>query len=61
MPKSNSHSTGLHEGLLPQNKLLRYGGALVVLAIVALAFAGYSLPDLKLQWANFVALCSPPR
>ena len=61
MSGSNTHSTDLHEGLLPRSRWVRYAGSALVLTIVALAFAGYSLPDLKLQWANFVALCSPPR
>jgi len=30
-------------------------GALAV--VLALAFVGYLTPDMRVQWANFVALC----
>ncbi|HEY9280876.1 MAG TPA: hypothetical protein VIP51_12450 [Eoetvoesiella sp.] len=58
MSKLNTHLPESTNGLLPKSRLWRYAGIFAVLAIMALAFAGYSLPELQVQWANFVALCS---
>ncbi|MCC2597101.1 hypothetical protein LKR43_12190 [Pusillimonas sp. MFBS29] len=34
-----------------------YVGITVLLAVMALAFAGYLSPEMRLQWANLAALC----
>jgi len=34
-----------------------YVGIVALLLVMALAFAGYLSPEMRLQWANFAALC----
>ncbi|NYT84128.1 hypothetical protein [Pollutimonas harenae] len=54
-----THDNHLHEtdAPLPQKGLWRYLGLAAVLLVMALAFAGYLSPEMRLQWANFAALC----
>ena len=35
----------------------RIVGLLVLFAVLGLSFLGYLSPDMRVQWANFVALC----
>ncbi|NYT58100.1 hypothetical protein H0A65_04090 [Alcaligenaceae bacterium] len=34
-----------------------YVGIAALLVVMALAFAGYLSPEMRVQWANFAALC----
>ncbi|WP_202411771.1 hypothetical protein [Paracandidimonas lactea] len=35
----------------------RLAGGIALALVLALAFLGYLTPDMRVQWANFVALC----
>ncbi|AEC22001.1 hypothetical protein PT7_3461 [Pusillimonas sp. T7-7] len=55
----NTRDNRLHEtdAPLPQKGPWRYVGFIALLAVMGLAFAGYLSPEMRLQWANFAALC----
>jgi hypothetical protein len=37
--------------------VLRIAGLLALFTVLGLAFVGCLTPDMRVQWANFVALC----
>ena len=39
------------------SRVWRLVGWLAITAVLALSFIGYLTPDMRVQWANFVALC----
>lgn len=42
---------------LPKRGPWHYAGIAILLVVMGLAFAGYLSPDMRVQWANFAALC----
>lgn len=47
-------SLQLHRGI---SRPWRIAGLLLLFAVLGLSFLGYLTPDMRVQWANFVALC----
>lgn len=37
--------------------IARIAGRVALLTVLALAFAGYLSPDMRIQWANLMTLC----
>ena len=40
-----------------QRRALRAIGGVALAIVLGLAFLGYLTPDMRVQWANFMALC----
>ena len=57
MPTRNAPSPRPADAPYPKKGRWRYAGIAALLAVMALAFAGYLSPEMRLQWANFAALC----
>jgi hypothetical protein len=57
MSTSDTELSKTTEAPLPQGGPWRYAGICAVLVIMGLAFAGYLSPGMRVQWANFMALC----
>ncbi|MFW7342136.1 hypothetical protein V0R37_11380 [Pollutimonas sp. H1-120] len=53
----DSPSTETPEAPLPKRGPWRYAGFAALLVVMGLAFAGYLSPEMRVQWANFAALC----
>lgn len=57
MSNRDSLSTETAQAPLPKRGPWRYAGIAILLVVMGLAFAGYLSPEMRVQWANFVALC----
>lgn len=57
MPNRDSPKAETAQAPLPKRGLWHYAGIAIVLVVMGLAFAGYLSPDMRVQWANFAALC----
>src|SRR3546814_20386616 len=57
MSLHNAHTHRSPEAPPPKKGPWSYAGILAVLVVMALAFIGYLSPEMRVQWANFAALC----
>jgi len=54
---THDHPPHASHAALPKKGPWRRVGLVVLFIVMALAFAGYLSPQMRLQWANFAALC----
>ncbi|MGB3289767.1 MAG: hypothetical protein WBA83_10860 [Burkholderiaceae bacterium] len=57
MPTHDAHAQHSSQAPLPRKGLWSRVATVALLAVMALAFAGYLSPGMRVQWANFMALC----